>query len=80
VFVEDLNVAGMLQGEGNARNKQDASWRGFIEMLEYKGDLYGTHVVQVTPAGTTTCGVWCRDGQTVVGAGTQVPELRIRSG
>ncbi len=26
VFVEDLDVTGMLQGDGNARNKQDASW------------------------------------------------------
>jgi putative transposase len=43
----------MLQSEGNARNKQDAAWRGFIKMLEYKGDLYGTHVIQVNPAGTT---------------------------
>jgi len=61
VFVEDLNVAGMLQSEGNAQNKQDAAWRGFIGMLEYKADLYGTHVVQVNPAGTTKecaeCGV-----------------------
>ena len=61
VFVEELNVSGMLQQRGNARNKQDASWRGFIEMLEYKGDLYGTHIVQVNPAGTTKecaeCGV-----------------------
>jgi len=51
VFVEDLNVSGMLQQRGNARNKQDAAWRGFIEMLEYKSDLYGTHVVQVNPVG-----------------------------
>jgi putative transposase len=61
VLVEDLNVAGMLQSDGNSRNKQDAAWRGFTEMLEYKGDLYGTHVVQVNPAGTTRecaeCGV-----------------------
>jgi len=61
VFVEDLNVSGMLQQRGNARNKQDSAWRGFIEMLEYKGDLYGTHVVQVNPRGTTKecaeCGV-----------------------
>jgi putative transposase len=61
VFVEDLNVSGMLQSEGNARNKQDAAWRGFIEMLAYKGHLYGTHVIQVNPAGTTKecaeCGV-----------------------
>jgi len=61
VFVEDLNISEMLQQRGNARNKQDAAWRGFINMLEYKGDLYGTHVVQVNPAGTTKecaeCGV-----------------------
>ena len=61
VFVEDLNVAEMLQGDGNARNKQAAAWRQFITLLEYKGELYGTHVVQVDAAGTTkecaTCGV-----------------------
>jgi len=61
VFVEDLNVAEMLQGDGNARNKQAAAWRQFITLLEYKGELYGTHVVQVEAAGTTkecaTCGV-----------------------
>ncbi len=61
VFVEDLNVSGLLQQDGNARNKQDAAWRRFIEMLEYKGDLYGTRVVQVNPRGTTKecaeCGV-----------------------
>ena len=61
VFVEDLNVAGMLQGDSNARDKQDASWRQFITFLEYKGDLYGTHVVQVEARGTTkecaSCGV-----------------------
>jgi putative transposase len=61
VFVEDLNVAGMLQSEGNARYKQDAAWRRFIEMLEYKSDLYGMHVIQVNPRGTTKecaeCGV-----------------------
>jgi putative transposase len=51
----------MLQGDGNARNKQDAAWRQFITLLEYKADLYGTHVVQVEPRGTTKecakCGV-----------------------
>jgi putative transposase len=61
VFVEDLNVTEMLQGDGNARNKQAAAWRQFITLLEYKGELYGTHVVQVEAAGTTkecaTCGV-----------------------
>ena len=61
VFVEDLDVAEMLQGDGNAHNKQDAAWRQFITLLEYKGELYGTHVVQVEAEGTTmecaSCGV-----------------------
>ncbi len=61
VFVEDLNVAGMLQGDGNARNKQDAAWRQFVTLLEYKAELYGTYVVQVEARGTTKecaqCGV-----------------------
>jgi putative transposase len=61
VFVEDLNVQSMLQGDGNARNKQDAAWRQFITLLEYKGDLHGTYVVQVEARGTTkecaSCGV-----------------------
>jgi putative transposase len=61
VFVEDLNVQSMLQGDGNTRNKQDAAWRQFITLLEYKADLHGTHVVQVEARGTTkecaSCGV-----------------------
>ena len=61
----------MLQGDGNARNKQDAAWRQFITLLEYEGNLYGTHVVQVEARGTTKecarCGVetakpiWARE-------------------
>jgi len=61
VFVEDLDVKGMLEQSHNARNKQDAAWRQFITLLEYKADLYGCHVVQVDAAGTTKecarCGV-----------------------
>ena len=61
VFVEDLNVKRMLEQSHNARNKQDAAWRQFITLLEYKAELYGTHVVQVEARGTTKerarCGV-----------------------
>jgi len=53
VFVEDLDVKGMLEQSQNARNKQDAAWRQFITLLEYKADLYGCHVVQVEAPGTT---------------------------
>ena len=61
VFVEDLDVKLMLEAPQNARNKQTAAWRQFIDLLEYKGNLYGTHVVQVDARGTTKecsqCGV-----------------------
>jgi putative transposase len=45
VFVEDLDVKGMLEQSHNAHNKQDAAWRQFLMLLEYKPDLYGCHVV-----------------------------------
>lgn len=61
VLVENLDVKGMLEQSYNARNKQDAAWRQFITLLEYKADLYGTHVGQVEARGTTKecakCGV-----------------------
>jgi putative transposase len=61
VFVEDLNVKPMLETSQSAKNKQDAAWRRFIDLLQYKGDLYGTHVALVDPRGTTKecseCGV-----------------------
>ncbi|WP_302082159.1 RNA-guided endonuclease InsQ/TnpB family protein [Salinibaculum rarum] len=61
ILVEDLDVKEMLEQSHNARNKQDAAWRQFITLLEYKAELYGTHVVQVEASGTTkkcaSCGV-----------------------
>ena len=61
VAVEDLDVKPMLETSQNAQNKQDAAWSRFIELLEYKADLCGAHVVQVKPEGTTkecaSCGV-----------------------
>ena len=52
MFVENLDRKPMLESSQNGKNKQDAAWRQFIEMLEYKAKLYGTHVMQVDPAGT----------------------------
>jgi len=61
VFVEDLDVKRMLEASQNARNKQDAAWRQFIQLLEYKADLHGCHVRQIKPEDTTKqcheCGV-----------------------
>nr|WP_276682209.1 transposase [Haloquadratum walsbyi] len=55
VAVEDLDVdvKPMLETSQNAKNKQDAAWSRFIELLEYKADLHGTHVEKVKPEGTT---------------------------
>ncbi len=61
VAVEDLDVKPMLETSQNAKNKQDAAWSRFLELLEYKADLHGTHVEKVKPAGTTkecaVCGI-----------------------
>jgi len=61
VAVEDLDVKPMLEQSHSAKNKQDAAWSRFVELLEYKGELHGTHVVQVEAGGTTkecaVCGV-----------------------
>jgi len=53
VAVEALDVKPMLETSQNAKNKQDAAWSRFLDLLEYKADLHGTHVVRVEPAGTT---------------------------
>ena len=61
VAVEDLNVKPMLETSQTAKNKQDAAWSRFIDLLEYKAELHGTYVVQVESEGTTkecaSCGV-----------------------
>ena len=61
VAVEDLDVKPMMETSQSAKNKQDAAWSRFLTMLEYKGELYGTHVVRVEAAGTSKecsrCGV-----------------------
>ena len=64
VFVENLNVKGMLESSENARNKAEVGWRDFITILEHHGDKNGCHVVLVDPRGTTkecaSCGVETR--------------------
>jgi transposase, IS605 OrfB family, central region len=61
VAAEDLEVKPMLETSQNAKNKQDAAWSRFLELLEYKADVHGTHVKKVKPEGTTkecaVCGV-----------------------
>jgi putative transposase len=53
VAVEDLDVHGMMQLPSNSRNRASASWRTFIDFLEYKCEREGTHFVKIDPEGTT---------------------------
>mgnify|MGYP000117774692 CR=1 FL=1 len=61
VAVEDLNVRGMMEQDRNSRNTAHSAWRTFIEILRYKAERAGTHLVEVNPHGTTkecsNCGV-----------------------
>ncbi|TYT61753.1 RNA-guided endonuclease InsQ/TnpB family protein [Natrialba swarupiae] len=61
VAVEDLDAKGLVQLDGNSRNRAGAAWGTFLRMLEYKCEREGTHFVAVDPAGTTkecaACGV-----------------------
>ena len=61
VFVENLNVKGLLEGDRNGRNTHEVGWRDFITILKHHGRKRGCHVVEVAPANTTKecneCGV-----------------------
>ncbi len=61
VAVEDLDVKSMLETSQNAKNKRDTAWSRFINLLEYKANLHGTHVEKVKPEGTikecAVCGI-----------------------
>jgi len=45
--VEDLNVKGLVQNTKLSKHITDASWRRFIQFLEYKAKLYGRILIKV---------------------------------
>ena len=51
--VEDLDVKGVIQLDGNSRNRASAVWGTFRQMLAYKCEREGTHFAEVRPHGTT---------------------------
>lgn len=61
VFLEDLNVRTMLEGNRNSRNMTAMSWSETVSTFERHGDKNGCHVITVPPKGTTkecaNCGV-----------------------
>ena len=47
IYVEDLNVKGMLQSHSLAKRIQDASWSSFLSKLEYKAEEAGALVRKI---------------------------------
>ena len=61
IYIEDLNVSGMVKNHCLARAISDVSWSKFTSMLLYKADWYGKDVVKVNrfyaSSKTCECGV-----------------------
>lgn len=57
IFIEDLNVEGMVKNHNLAGAISDASWSKFTRMLIYKAEWYGKDVVKVNRfyASSKTC-------------------------
>jgi len=53
VFLENLDVKAMMQGDRNSRNVAAMSWRNTIDTFKRHGEKNGCHVIEVEPAGTT---------------------------
>ena len=58
VFIEDLNVKGMIKNHKLSKHISDASWSKFFQMLQYKANWYGKEVIKVNRyyASSKTCG------------------------
>lgn len=61
IYIEDLNVSGMLKNHNLALSISDVSWSKFTAMLDYKSDWYGKKVYRVgrfyASSKTCSCGV-----------------------
>ena len=47
IFIEDLNVQGMVRNHHMARSVSDASFGELVRQLTYKGQWYGVNVVKI---------------------------------
>lgn len=58
VFIEDLDVKGLLEKKQLSKEISDVSWSKFFQMLQYKANWYGKEVIKVNRyyASSKTCG------------------------
>ena len=47
IYLEDLNVAGMVKNHNLAKGISDAAWGQFTRFIAYKGDWYGCWVEKI---------------------------------
>ena len=47
VYLENLNISGMLKNHKLAKNISDCSWNELARQLEYKGSWYGCEVLKI---------------------------------
>ena len=69
LFIEDLNVAGMVKNHNLSRHIADASWSEFRRQLEYKTTLYGSTV--------TVCSQWFASSKTCSACGWKLDSLPL---
>ncbi|MBF0239381.1 MAG: transposase [SAR324 cluster bacterium] len=53
IFVENLNVKGMIQNHHLAKSISDAGWTSFLNILITKAESAGREVIQVNPRNTS---------------------------
>ena len=53
IAVEDLDVKELIEMAHNGKNRVDAAWATFLNMLTYKAERAGRWMVRVEPRGTT---------------------------
>jgi putative transposase len=47
IFVEDLNVAGMMKNRKLSKSIQDVSWSSLVNMISYKCKWYGKELLKI---------------------------------
>lgn len=53
IFVEDLNIKGMVKNRHLSKSISDSSWGVFFELLAYKAAEAGRQLIKVSPNGTS---------------------------
>lgn len=53
IYIENLNIKGMVRNRHLAKSITDASWGMFFNLLSYKAEEAGRKVIKVNPKGTS---------------------------